>query len=136
MAPAQSTLRPPFSNINNTSSSSSVLQIIPFNNETRIAFGLMLEGSRDSSREQLSLAERQQMIDWITDTRPRRALTDREAKRILDKGQIFIIKIESSGEILINIIPTKRCTLEEYSLPPIPYQSARDLSELFATKLR
>ena len=80
-APAQSTLRPISPNINNTSSSSSSIQIIPFNNETRITFGLMLEGSRDSSREHLSIAERQQMIDWIIDTVPRRPLTEREAKR-------------------------------------------------------
>lgn len=63
MAPAQSTLRPISPNINNTSFSSSSIQIILFNNETRIAFGLMLERSRDSSRKRLSLAEPQQIID-------------------------------------------------------------------------
>lgn len=83
-ASAQSTLRPsslPFPNINNTSSSSSFSQIIPFNNETRGAFGLMLEGSRASNRERLSIAERQQILDWISETRPRKTLTDKEAKR-------------------------------------------------------
>lgn len=83
MARAQPTLRPassPFPEINNTSSSSSVPQIVPFNNETRVAFGLMLEGSRATSQERLSLAERKQMLDWITDAGPRKALTDKEAK--------------------------------------------------------
>ena len=49
MVPTQSLLRPISPNINNTSSSSSSIQIIQFNNETRIAFGLMLERSKDSS---------------------------------------------------------------------------------------
>lgn len=81
MAPAQSTPRPtslPFPNTDNASSSSVPL-ILPFNNETRVAFGLMLEGSITSSRERLSLAERQQMIDWITETGQQRGLTEKEA---------------------------------------------------------
>ena len=60
MALAQSTLLAaflPFLDINNTSSSSSVPRILPFNNDTQVAFDLMLEGSRASSRERLSLAE-------------------------------------------------------------------------------
>ena len=81
IAPAQSTLHPISPNINNTSSFSSSSQIIPFSNETQIAFGLMLEGSRDSSRDRLSFAEHQQMIDWIIDAVPRKALTERKAKR-------------------------------------------------------
>lgn len=81
MTPAQPILCLPFPNINNTSSSSSVLQIIPFNNETQVAFGLMLEVSRNFSREHLSLSECQQMIDWITDTGVQKSLIDREAKR-------------------------------------------------------
>ncbi len=69
MAPAQSTLYPTFSHPFNheKGSSSSDLIVQPFNFETRLAFGLMLEGSRNSSRERLSLAEWQQMIDWITE---------------------------------------------------------------------
>ena len=84
MAPVQSTLPPaslPFPNINNTSSSSSVPQILPFNHGTQVAFGLMLERSRVSSWKRFLLAERQQMLDWITETGPQKGLTDKKAKR-------------------------------------------------------
>lgn len=83
MAPAQSTLRPifppPFND--GEGSSSSDLFVQPFNLETRLAFGLMLEGSRTSSRERVSLAERQKMIDWITETVQQRGLIEKESKR-------------------------------------------------------
>lgn len=84
MAPVQSTLRPtflPFPDINNTFSSSSIPQITSFNNETWVAFSLMLDRSRASSQEGLSLVEYQQMLDWITDAGPQKVLTDKEAKR-------------------------------------------------------
>ena len=83
MAPAQSTLHPtfhhPFNHGEGLSSSDLIVQ--PFNFETRLAFGLMLEGSRNSSRERVSLAERQQMIDWITETVQQRGLVEKDAKR-------------------------------------------------------
>ncbi len=70
MAPAQLTLYPtrpyPFNHREDSSSSHLVVEL--FNLETRHAFGLMLEGSRNSSRKRISLAERQQMIDWVTET--------------------------------------------------------------------
>ena len=50
-------------------------------NETPVTFCLILAGSRTSSRERLSLAERQQMIDWMTDTGQQRGLTEKEAKQ-------------------------------------------------------
>ncbi len=65
MAPAQSTLHPtflhPFNHREGSSSSDLIVQ--PFNFETRLAFDLMLEGSRNSSRERVSLAKQQQIID-------------------------------------------------------------------------
>ncbi len=83
MAPAQSTLHPtrphPFNHGEGSSSSDLVVQ--PFNLETRLAFGLMLEGSRNSSRESVSLAERQQMIDWVTERVQQRGLVEKDAKR-------------------------------------------------------
>ncbi len=65
MAPAQSTLHPTFPHASNHGEGSSLSDLIvqPFTFETRLAFGLMVEGSRNSSRERVSLAERQQMID-------------------------------------------------------------------------
>lgn len=41
----------------------------------------MLEGSRNSNRERVSLAERQQMIDWITETVQQRGLVEKESRR-------------------------------------------------------
>lgn len=83
MAPVQSTLhltRPhPFND--RKASSSSHLVVEPLNLETRLAFGLMLEGSRNSSRERVSLAERQQMIDWVTETVQQRGLLEKDGKR-------------------------------------------------------
>ena len=83
MVPAPSTLYSTCSHLFNygEGSSSSHLVFEPFNLETRLAFGLMLEGSRNSSRERVSLAERQQMIDWVTETVQQRGLLVKDAKR-------------------------------------------------------
>ena len=108
MAPAQSTLRPaslPFLDINNTSFSSSVPQTLPFNNETWVAFGLMLERSRASSRERLLLARRQQVLGWVAGAGPRKGLPTKKLSGNLGLRPISIIEIESFGEILINLIP-------------------------------
>ncbi len=60
MAPAQSTLHSTFPHSLNhgegLSSSDLIVQL--FNFKIRFAFGLMLQGSRNSSRESVSLAER------------------------------------------------------------------------------
>lgn len=71
MAPAQSMLHPTFPHLFNNGKdlSSSDLIIQPFNLKTRLAFGLMLERSRNSCQEHISLAERQHnKINWITET--------------------------------------------------------------------
>ena len=104
MAPAQSTLHPtrphPFNYGEGSSSSDLVVQ--PFNLETRLAFGLMLEGSRNSSREHVSLAERQQMIDWVTETVQQRGLVEKDAKR-RSLRLIFSIRTASYAEILTKL---------------------------------
>ncbi len=83
MALAQSTLHPtflyPFHYWEGLSSSDPIVQL--FNFKTRLAFGLMLEGSRNSSRERVSLAERQQMIEWITETVQQKGLVEKDAKQ-------------------------------------------------------
>ncbi len=83
MALEQSTLHPiyphPFNHREGLSSSDLIVQL--FNFETRLAFGLMLEGGRNSSRKRVSFAERQQIIDWIIETVQQRGLVDKDAKR-------------------------------------------------------
>ena len=83
MAPAQSTLHPicphPFNHGEGLSFSDLVVQ--PFNLETRLAFGLMFEGSRNSGCKRVSVAERQQMINWVTETVQQKGLVEKDAKR-------------------------------------------------------
>ncbi len=54
------------SNIPVTNSPSlSIAPIEVFNEQAKIAFGLMLETTYETSREQISLGQRQQMIGWL-----------------------------------------------------------------------
>ena len=43
----------------------SVAPIEVFNEQAKIPFGLMLETTYETSREQISLGQRQQMIGWL-----------------------------------------------------------------------
>ena len=49
-----------------TKPSSSFPQIGSLTEQAKIAFGLMLEGTRESSREPVTLGQRRQIIEWIT----------------------------------------------------------------------
>ncbi len=63
-------------------SSSSTPVIEPFNQEARIAFGMMLEAHRKTSRERASIIEYQQMVHWLSEEIPSRGgQTEKEAKR-------------------------------------------------------
>ena len=49
-----------------TNTSSSFAPIETFNEQAKIGFGLMLENTLETSRERISLGQRQQMIGWLT----------------------------------------------------------------------
>lgn len=83
------------SNIAESSLSSSSLTpvIEPFNQEARIAFGMMLEAHRETSREQISIIEHQQTINWLSEEVPSRGgPTEKEAKRRSWTWTNFIVR--------------------------------------------
>ncbi len=54
-----------------------------FNEQAKIAFGLMLETICETSREPISLGQRQQMIGWLMELLPQRGVSEKYAKRRL-----------------------------------------------------
>ena len=64
----------------------------------------MPERSRTSSRERVSLAERQQMVDWITETVLQRGLFEKKSLgRDPGTRHIFSIRTANYGVILTNL---------------------------------
>ena len=63
-----------------------------FNSDAKTQFGLMLEATKTSSRERITITERQQMIDWLLETVPSRGLGDKEAKRRSWTKQHFFLR--------------------------------------------
>lgn len=74
--------------------SSSLTPVIePFNQEARIAFGMMLEAHRETSRERGSIIGYQQMINWLSEEiSSRGGLTEKEAKRRSWTWTNFIVR--------------------------------------------
>lgn len=61
--------------------SSSLAPTAAFNEQAKIAFGLMLENTQETSRERISFGKRQQMIGWLTELLPQRGISEKVVKR-------------------------------------------------------
>ncbi len=59
----------------------SLAPIEAFKKQVKIAFGLMLETSCETSRERISLRKLQQMIGWLMELLPQRGVSEKDAKR-------------------------------------------------------
>ncbi len=67
----------PFTN----TSSLSFAPIEVFNEQTKIAFGFLLETTRETNREQISLGQCQKMIRLLMELLPQRGVSEKDAKR-------------------------------------------------------
>ena len=59
----------------------SFVPIGAFNEKPKIAFGLMLETTCETSRERISLGQLPQMIGWLMEPLPQRGVSKKDAKR-------------------------------------------------------